>query len=67
MRTITFDSPAPSCLVPITHPARPAVHSTETDIRDTLDRHTLVFNRPIQDDYELTDALGYLERLGEFK
>ena len=67
MNTITFSSPAPSCLVPITHPARPAVHSTETDIRDTLDRHSLVFNRPIMDDYELTDALGYLERLGEFK
>lgn len=67
MKTITFNSPAPSCLVPITHPARPAVNSTETDIRDTLDRHTLHFNRPIMDDYELTDALGYLERLGEFK
>ena len=63
MNIIEFSSPAPSCLVPLTHPARAVVTSINTDVGRTIAEHDL----SILDSYELTDRLGYLEQMGEWK
>jgi len=56
--------PHPHCPIPHGHPChRGYVPATQTDIRKTWERSA----DRIQDDYELTDALDYLERPGAFK
>ena len=42
MNVIEFQTPAPCCLLPITHPARKYVQARETDIRETLARNVPV-------------------------
>ena len=63
MNIIEFSSPAPSCLVPLTHPARAVVASINTDVGRTIAEHDL----SILDSYDLTDRLGYLEQDGAFR
>ncbi|HMM53305.1 MAG TPA: hypothetical protein PKD87_17070 [Burkholderiaceae bacterium] len=63
MNIIEFSSPAPSCLIPLTHPARAVVSSINTDVGRTIAEHDL----SILDSYELTDRLGHLEQAGEFR
>lgn len=55
---VTWLYPAPSCPLPITHPAR-AVDLHHTDVAETFKRYA--------DDYELTEWLAYLEQPGAFK
>jgi len=56
--------PHPHCPIPHGHPCyRGYVPATQTDIRKTWERSAA----RIQDDYELTDALDYLERLAAYK
>lgn len=62
MNVIEFSSPAPSCLVPLDHPAQ-GRKLNETNIGKTIAEHDL----SLLDDYDLTDRLGYLERLGAWK
>lgn len=62
MNVIEFTSPAPSCLVPLTHPAN-GRRMDVTDISRTIAEHDL----SILDDYEMTDRLGYLENMGAWK
>lgn len=67
MKILDYTPIAPSCVIPLTHPARRYVPSHDTDIRATLERHQPLRMCGIRDDYELTDALGYLEQMGAFK
>jgi hypothetical protein len=62
-----IDGPHPWCLVRITHPAHGYTSSHQTDIRATLEKHRPVHVCAVQDDYELTDALDYLERVVAYK
>ena len=59
-----FTTPAPSCPLPITHPARAYVPAHHTDVSRTWREHSTL---ELLDDYELTDALGYLEQMGAYK
>ena len=56
--------PHPHCPIPCGHPCyRGYVPSAQTDIRRTWERSAARY----QDDYELTDAFDYLERLAAYK
>jgi hypothetical protein len=52
---IEFSSPAPSCLIPITHPARAV--ETGADVARTFE---LYRTTDLMDDYSLTDSLDWL-------
>ena len=62
MNVIEFTSPAPSCLVPITHPAN-GRRLDVTDISRTIAEHDL----SILDDYDYTTRTDYLEMPGAWK
>ena len=55
---------APYCPLPGTDRRRAYVPSDKTDIRRTISEHSRL---AILDDYDRTDALGYLELPGAFK
>lgn len=63
MNEIEFQISAPSCLVPLTHPARAVVPACKTDVGKTIAEHDFSY----LDDYDLTDRLGYLESVGGWK
>ncbi len=65
MNIIEFSTPAPSCLIPATHPARAYVPAHKTDVRKTIAPYWPDYS--MCDDYDLTDRLGYLEQPGRFK
>ena len=58
---IEFSSPAPSCIVPITHPARAVLR--EPNVATTWAHYSTA---DLQDDYELTASLDWLTN-GSFK
>ena len=60
---IEFASPAPSCLVPITHPAR-ANDLNRTDLAETFNRHSVY---ELGDDYDQVIAEDHLSAIGGFK
>lgn len=62
MNVIEFDTPVPSCLVPLTHPSN-GRRMDVTDISRTIAEHDL----RILDDYDACDRLGYLESKGAWK
>jgi hypothetical protein len=59
---IEFSSPAPSCLIPITHPARAVLH--EPDVATTWAHYSTA---DLQDDYELVQSQDWLSAQGGFK
>jgi hypothetical protein len=64
---IEFSSPAPSCLVPITHPARSHIPACSVDVAETWRQHSLTDGiGNIRDDYELTERSAHLDLMGEF-
>jgi hypothetical protein len=64
MNINTIPKPHPHCPIPHGHPCyRGYVPAAQTDIRRTWERSAARY----QDDYELTDALDYLERLAAYK
>jgi hypothetical protein len=53
---IEFATPAPSCPLPITHPARAIVPACKTDVRRTWNEHALYelgddYDRVLRDDW----------------
>lgn len=64
MKAIIVETPRPYCILNLADPARAHVPACQTDVAATWDQH-----KPVQmlDDYDLTDRLGYLETMGEFK
>jgi hypothetical protein len=71
MNINTILKPHPHCPIPHGHPCyRGYVPAAQTDIRKTWANCALNmrgFAARYQDDYELTDALDYLERLAAYK
>ena len=61
MNIIEFSTPAPSCLVPITHPARAVCR--DADVSRTFEQYRTT---DLMDDYELTEQTGHLDMMGEF-
>lgn len=61
---IVFETPAPHCPLPVYHPARAYVPAYKTDVARTFAEHSTL---DLLDDYERTDALGYLEQPGAFR
>lgn len=64
MNVILFNTPAPSCLVPMTHPARAHIPASDTNVRRTFDEHSTL---DLLDDYDLTSRTDYLEMPGAFQ
>jgi hypothetical protein len=62
MNVIEFSSPAPCCLVPITHPARAV--EREPDVARTFKQH---MTADLHGDYEKTDSLDRLSNEGQAK
>ena len=65
MKALVINADAPYCILRLTD-ARAYVPASHTDIRKTFEAHRPIRTADIQDDYELTDALGYLEQPGAF-
>jgi hypothetical protein len=61
---LEFSTPTPSCPLPITHPARAVIPSTETDILRTWLEHSTA---GLGDDYDDVERSGWLELSGEFR
>lgn len=61
MNVIEFQTPAPSCLVPVTHPARAVTPAIKTNVSKTIKEHDL----SLLDDYDLTDRLYQVECQGD--
>lgn len=64
MNHIEISHPAPHCPLPACHPARAHVPACKTDVARTFAEHSTL---DLLDDYERTDALGYLEQPGAFR
>jgi hypothetical protein len=62
MNIIEFSSPAPSCLIPVTHPAR-AVERVP-DVARTFKQH---MTTDLHGDYEKTDSLDWPSNEGQTK
>lgn len=60
MNVIEFSTPAPSCLIPITHPARAV--SRDADVSRTFAQYRTT---DLLDDYELVQSHDWLD--GGFK
>lgn len=65
MKALVIHADAPYCILRLTD-ARAYVTAAHTDIRKTFEAHRPIHTADIRDDYELTDALGYLEQPGAF-
>jgi hypothetical protein len=61
---LEFSTPAPSCPLPITHPARAVTPAVETDIRRTWIEHSVA---GLGDDYDEVERSGWLELSGSFR
>jgi hypothetical protein len=61
---IEFDTPAPSCLLPITHPARALIPAEHTDVSRTWSEHSLF---DLGDDYDRVQRDDWLSALGGFR
>lgn len=61
---IEFSTPAPSCLVPITHPARAHIPACNVDVSETWNRHSVY---QLGDDYDRVLAEDWLSAAGGFK
>ncbi len=64
MNIIEFTEPAPSCLLPATHPARAHTPACKTDVAETWNRHSVY---QLGDDYDRVQAEDYLSAIGGFK
>lgn len=64
MKAIIVETPRPYCILNLADPARAHVPACQTDVRRTFSEHSTL---DLLDDYERTDALGYLEQAGAFK
>ena len=58
---IVFSAPAPSCLIPITHPARAV--SRDADVSRTFAQYR---TNDLKDDYELVQSHDWLSN-GDFR
>lgn len=56
---IEFSNPAPSCLIPITHPARAHTPACKTNVAETFSRHSVY---QLGDDYDRVNADDWLDR-----
>jgi hypothetical protein len=61
---IEFSTPVPYCLVPGTHPAFGYRDSNNTDVSDTINRHSVY---ELGDDFDRVQADDWLSAIGGFK
>lgn len=59
-----FQTPAPYCVLLITHPARAHTPACKTDVAETWNRHSVY---QLGDDYDRVQAEDYLSAIGGFK